>query len=343
MFDGEEGRDVGDLTMQALRSASNWSLGKRNTECSIYECYLELIDKAEHFIYIENQFFISSTSGAGVENRIVKALCVRIIRAIQENKPFKVVVFMPLMPAFEANLEDHQGKVMQIQIGLQNTTIGKGENSLIEMVRKNLDGKGINHEEYIMICSLRKFERRPSDGKPITELIYIHSKLMIVDDKRLIIGSANINDRSMLGSRDSELAVCIEGRDSQQVQSDSGPVGVVNKIHEFRKALFKEHFGFDVEFPALKKTWDELWQIAKTNTAIYSKVFRIYPSDEYSNWGALQTREKLFDAFGFDTLTPNLKGHAVLYPYLFLKEENLLEEAKNSELSLMVVPIYALF
>lgn len=33
---------------------------------------------------------------------------------------------------------------------------------------------------------------------------------MIVDDKRLIIGSANINDRSLLGDRDSEIAVLIE-------------------------------------------------------------------------------------------------------------------------------------
>lgn len=33
---------------------------------------------------------------------------------------------------------------------------------------------------------------------------------MIVDDRKVIIGSANINDRSMLGTRDSELAVLIE-------------------------------------------------------------------------------------------------------------------------------------
>ena len=30
---------------------------------------------------------------------------------------------------------------------------------------------------------------------------------MIVDDKHAIIGSANLNDRSMLGNRDSELGV----------------------------------------------------------------------------------------------------------------------------------------
>lgn len=40
-------------------------------------------------------------------------------------------------------------------------------------------------------------------GTPRTEIIYVHSKLMIVDDVRAIIGSANINDRSLLGTRDS--------------------------------------------------------------------------------------------------------------------------------------------
>jgi phosphatidylserine/phosphatidylglycerophosphate/cardiolipin synthase-like enzyme len=35
--------------------------------------------------------------------------------------------------------------------------------------------------------------------------IYVHSKLMIIDDRMALIGSANINDRSLLGSRDSEV------------------------------------------------------------------------------------------------------------------------------------------
>ena len=32
-------------------------------------------------------------------------------------------------------------------------------------------------------------------------------KMMIIDDKFVLIGSANINDRSMKGNRDSEIAV----------------------------------------------------------------------------------------------------------------------------------------
>ena len=47
----------------------------------------------------------------------------------------------------------------------------------------------------------------PATQKPVSEMIYVHSKLMAIDDRHLIIGSANINDRSMLGSRDHEVAV----------------------------------------------------------------------------------------------------------------------------------------
>lgn len=67
---------------------------------------------------------------------------------------------------------------------------------------------------------------------------------MIVDDQRLIIGSANINDRSMLGTRDSEIAALIE--DDHKVQSIIGgaPCKVGKFPYEFRKELFKEHFGF---------------------------------------------------------------------------------------------------
>lgn len=43
------------------------------------------------------------------------------------------------------------------------------------------------------------------DHKIVTEQIYIHDKIMIVDDLVAIIGSANLNDRSMMGHRDSEV------------------------------------------------------------------------------------------------------------------------------------------
>ena len=48
------------------------------------------------------------------------------------------------------------------------------------------------------------------DGKYHTEEIYVHSKVLIVDDEILIVGSANLNDRSMLGTRDSEVCIHVD-------------------------------------------------------------------------------------------------------------------------------------
>ncbi len=63
---------------------------------------------------------------------------------------------------------------------------------------------------FIRFYSLRNHGQSPVSGLPTDEMIYIHSKAMIVDDRYFIIGSANVNDRSMLGSRDHEIAVLVK-------------------------------------------------------------------------------------------------------------------------------------
>lgn len=70
-----------------------------------------------------------------------------------------------------------------------------------------MKNKDFNINDYIFFFGLRG--HTILNKKPMTEIIYVHSKLMIVDDKRAIIGSANINDRSLCGDRDSELAIVI--------------------------------------------------------------------------------------------------------------------------------------
>lgn len=47
---------TGSQKVQILRSSTTWSQGV-DTERSIQDAYLSSIDNAEHFIYIENQFF----------------------------------------------------------------------------------------------------------------------------------------------------------------------------------------------------------------------------------------------------------------------------------------------
>ena len=184
--------DSFNITMQALRSASPWSIGLKSKEISIQNCYIETIMNAKHFIYIENQFFISSTTPKAdgdtvIRNRIAKAIYNRIKLAIDLKEEFKVIVFMPLMPAFEADLRKKQGEIMQITIGLENATIGKGKNSLYGKLKELTDCP----ERYLMVCALRRWQYPPSkltNNKtkrfeedrtkvPATEIIYIHSKV----------------------------------------------------------------------------------------------------------------------------------------------------------------------
>lgn len=147
--------------IQALRSASPWSIGLDKKECSIMNCYIETIENAKRYIYIENQFFISSVneskSNEDVRNRLAKALYKRIKLAIDRREQFKVVVCMPLLPAFEADLQKKEGDVMLMQIALENMTIGFGKNSLFEKIKQHTD----HPENYFMVCGLRRWQYPP--------------------------------------------------------------------------------------------------------------------------------------------------------------------------------------
>ena len=181
------------------RSASEWSIGVRvnQHEQSIHNAYQELINEAQEFIYIENQFFM------GLENKIVECLANRISQAYSNKKPFRVIIVMPLLPGFQGDIGNPESTVLRIQVHHQYQAILRGEDSLFKRLSfiPNLN-------DYIFFFGLRQSDM--FGNSPITQIIYVHSKLMIVDDRRAIIGSANINDRSLLGTRDSEVACIIE-------------------------------------------------------------------------------------------------------------------------------------
>ena len=93
-----------------------------------------------------------------------------------------------------------------MQMQLQYEAISRHKSSIFQL----LSDLPLNVNDYIGFFGLRNhalFGR--NKNTPKTEIIYVHSKLMIVDDRFMIVGSANINDRSLLGSRDSELAMII--------------------------------------------------------------------------------------------------------------------------------------
>jgi phospholipase D1/2 len=100
---------------------------------------------------------------------------------------------------------------------------------------------GVNDpSEYITFHGLRNWAVLM--GKLVNEIIYVHSKLMIVDDMHVICGSANINDRSLLGKRDSELAAVITDREFINSKFNGTRVQVGKYASSLRQKLFKYDF-----------------------------------------------------------------------------------------------------
>ncbi|KAL4677855.1 hypothetical protein H8959_020529 [Pygathrix nigripes] len=195
-----------------LRSAADWSAGIKYHEESIHAAYVHVIENSRHYIYIENQFFISCADDKVVFNKIGDAIAQRILKAHRENQKYRVYVVIPLLPGFEGDISTGGGNALQAIMHFNYRTMCRGENSILGQLKAELGNQWIN---YISFCGLRTHAEL--EGNLVTELIYVHSKLLIADDNTVIIGSANINDRSMLGKRDSEMAVIVQ--DTETVPS----------------------------------------------------------------------------------------------------------------------------
>ena len=323
-----------NLSVQVLRSVDNWST-KQPHEASICNAYIHAIANAQHVIYMENQFFISSQSGTlrSVENKILAAMADRILRAYRNNEDFHIYVVMPLKPEFPGEWDSSSGKDLRAVTYWNNLSLYNGEDSLYSRLEKGDIPKEKIHR-YFSVYGLRTHDTLNS--KLVTEIIYVHSKLMIVDDKVTIIGSANINDRSMLGSRDSEVAVIIEDTRLIEGRMNGQPFQVGEFSHGLRCHLIREHLGLlqgesymlssmKVEDPLALQ--EDFWKIAVENTIIYERVFggRIIPSDHVLNYEDLKQRELIKGFADTDITEANeqlseIHGSIVRYPTMFLKD-----------------------
>ena len=145
---------------------------------------------------------------------------------------------MPLLPGF-----DRINAIKAVQYyNLRSINIGDYS------IYKHLKKYGINDPgEYITFHGMRNWSVLM--GKLVQEIVYVHSKLMIVDDKYVICGSANINDRSMLGKRDSEVACLI--KDEEFIESTLNCKKV--KVGKYAFSLRQKIFKYQIIFMLKKK------------------------------------------------------------------------------------------
>ncbi|XHG04355.1 hypothetical protein AWENTII_007628 [Aspergillus wentii] len=146
----------GTMACQIVRSCAKWSHGS-DTEHSIQDAYAAIIRNSEHFIYIENQFFITATSDAQkpVMNKIGSAIVERILRAAKAGQKYKMVIVIPSVPCFAGDLSDESTLGTRAIMEFQYNSINRGGNSIMELIAK----EGYNPMEYIRFYNLRNYDR----------------------------------------------------------------------------------------------------------------------------------------------------------------------------------------
>ncbi|RKF73707.1 Phospholipase D1 [Golovinomyces cichoracearum] len=236
---------TGTCEVQILRSASDWSLGLTETEHSIMTAYCKMIEESEHFVYMENQFFISSceTMNVKIVNKVGDAIVERALRAHQNNESWRCIILIPLMPGFQNTVDEPEGSSVRLIMQCQFRSICRGEGSIFGKLRSY----GIYPQDFVQFYSLRSWGRIGPKKVLVTEQLYIHAKAIIADDRVALIGSANINERSMLGARDSECAAIVRDTDMLWSTMDGQPYLVGRFAHTLRVRLMREHLGLDVD------------------------------------------------------------------------------------------------
>lgn len=141
---------------------------------------------------------------------------------------------------------------------------------------------------------------------------------MIIDDSKVLIGSANLNDRSQMGERDSEIAICIEEKPNLTMTMDGKPHMGSKLASSWRRRLMREHLGllsetvvplekiqpgpnqlpapvpneYDFGSPedlavedVLSDEFDRLWTgTGERNRAAFERVFRPIPNNSIRTW-----------------------------------------------------------
>ncbi|XP_044944561.1 phospholipase D1 isoform X1 [Mustela putorius furo] len=324
--------------VQLLRSAADWSAGIKYHEESIHAAYVHVIENSKHYIYIENQFFISCADDKVVFNKIGDAIAQRILKAHRESQRYRVYVVIPLLPGFEGDISTGGGNALQAIMHFNYRTMCRGEYSILGQLKEKLGNQWIN---YISFCGLRTHAEL--EGNLVTELIYVHSKLLIADDNTVIIGSANINDRSMLGKRDSEMAVIVQDTETVPSVMDGEEYQAGRFAQGLRLQCFRVVLGYlsesseNIQDPVSDKFFKEVWvATAARNATIYDKVFRCLPNDEVHN--LIQLRDFINkpvlareDPIRAEEELKKIRGFLVQFPFYFLSEESLLPSVGTKE------------
>ncbi|EFJ30966.1 hypothetical protein SELMODRAFT_231070 [Selaginella moellendorffii] len=230
--------------------------GKDNIiDRSVHDAFIAAIRRAKDFIYIENQYFLGSSfaweshQNAGAHHLVPREIALKIVSKIQAGQPFRVYIVIPMWPE---GVPDSPQVMAILEMMVRSMEMMYRTIAPALFAKQLFD---VDLRDYLSFYCLGNRERRaPGDYLPVESpepgssyklaqdhrrfMVYVHSKMMIVDDEYIIVGSANINQRSMDGGRDTEIAMgAYQPYHTCLAQPPRG------QVHGFRMSLWYEHTG----------------------------------------------------------------------------------------------------
>ncbi len=146
----------GTVHAQIVRSSTDWSSGIL-TEHSIQNAYSEVIRNAQHYVYIENQFFITATGDqqSPIRNTIGRAIVDAVVRAGKEGRKFRVIAVIPSIPGFAGDLRNDAATGTRAIMDYQYKSICRGEHSIFGQIK----AQGVDPTQHIFFFNLRSYDR----------------------------------------------------------------------------------------------------------------------------------------------------------------------------------------
>ena len=250
-------------------------------ERKIEEWTYMAIAKMNTFLYIEDQYFRHE----GFADAIIR-------EAQKKNEIFYVFV---ISIADSGNIGGKTRKETLEAIGREDLLISEKEaekkgTERLEEVKAKMEAANVK----VHVCCLRTSNYVPHQGYGFSEKlrtiiptkykdIYIHSKLLIVDNCHYLVGSANHHVRGM--QTDTEVSIAVE-----DTQTNSS-------VKELRETIWNQYLNLG-EYKnwtpqAQAKTWyQEWWGTMNKNDQLYwrnkppiSKLFTLF--DNSSSWIAI--------------------------------------------------------
>ncbi|KAI3985530.1 hypothetical protein MKX01_033844 [Papaver californicum] len=241
-------KDPKDATSKNLVCGKNVLI-----DMSIHSAYVKAIRAAQHFIYIENQYFLGSSHNwpqhkdLGANNLIPMEIALKIANKIRAGQRFAAYIVIPMWPEGAPTGPATQRILFwQEEVGLE--VVEHPQDYLNFFFLGNREAPDGNDTEEAPDWSEVLFggtQIAPNTPQALLRksgrlMIYVHSKGMIVDDEFVILGSAIINQRSMEGTRDTEIAMGAYQPQHTWANKQSSPHG---QIYGYRMSLWAEHIG----------------------------------------------------------------------------------------------------